>query len=191
VRIGWHLVLARKRSTSSPGAPLGLHLWSKIVLTMRKEPLFRKVNTRARGVHHHFGKDYRHERNTKREKEAKDSEVTHGSMHGRKNRGLDYTPLFRFLLSKVGGIWDEIYSEAVSRLDRPEPIFWLVALQEHERKEYVCLGESTYFRGLYVDEDGRLRLVNPDLIPEQVTVYCQCCTHTLDGKPIPKRSSSH
>jgi hypothetical protein len=150
---------------------------------MRKEPLFRKVNTRARGVHHLFGSDYRHERNTKGEKRF---ESTHKSMHGKKLRGLDYTPLFKFLLSKVGGVWDEIYSEAISRLDRSEPIFWLVALHAHERKEYVRIGESTYFSGLYVDDEGILQMVNPGLGPEQMTPLCQCCTYTLNGKPFSK-----
>ena len=34
-----------------------------------KEPLYRKVNTRARGVHHDFGGDYKNDRNTKAENE--------------------------------------------------------------------------------------------------------------------------
>ena len=42
-----------------------------------KEPLYRKVNTRAHGVHHNFGGDYRHERNSK-----KKSDLPHESMHG-------------------------------------------------------------------------------------------------------------
>lgn len=61
-------------------------------------------------------------------------------MHGRARHGRDYTPLFRFLLSKVGGDWDAIHAEAVSRLDTPEPIFWLVALNEADRKPYVRIG---------------------------------------------------
>ena len=104
-----------------------------------KKPLYRKVNTRARGVRHRFGGDYRHVRNTKR------AESDRGSMHGKKQRGLDYTPLFRFLLSKVGQPWDDVSSEAVARLDKPEPIFWLVALHEHERRDVVLVGESTHF----------------------------------------------
>jgi hypothetical protein len=149
-----------------------------------KEPLFRKENTKARGVHHNFGGDYRHERNTKA---GKSSEATRQTMHGKKHRGLDYTPLFKFLLSKVGGQWDGIYSEAVARLDRPDPVFWLVAQREHERQGYVRVGESSYFSGLYVDADGRLQLVNPSLVPEQITPACRCCTHTLNGKVLPRR----
>lgn len=66
------------------------------------KPLYRKVNTRARGVRHRSGGEYRHERNSKRERRNEDAEVSRGSMHGRQQRGLDYTPLFKFLLSKVG-----------------------------------------------------------------------------------------
>src|SRR5687767_1318054 len=75
-------------------------------MSYERKPLYRKVNTRARGVHHGFGGDFRHERNTKRFKEA---DATRGSMHASGNRGLDYTPLFRFLLSSVGRNWDDVY----------------------------------------------------------------------------------
>jgi hypothetical protein len=65
----------------------------------RKEPLYRKVNTRTRGVHHHKGGRARWERGTKA---ATQNEAQRGSMHAGGQNGLDYTPLFRFLLSKVG-----------------------------------------------------------------------------------------
>ena len=147
-----------------------------------KEPLYRKVNTRAHNVRHNFGGEYRHERNSK-----KNSEITHESMHGTHQHGLDYTPLFRFLLSKVGANWDQVFSEAVSRLDRSEPIFWMVALHEHERKDRIGVGESTYYSGLFVDTDGRLQIVNPNLSTNQMTPSCDCCTHTFNGKPFGKR----
>ena len=120
-----------------------------------KEPLYRKVNTRARGVHHHFGGDYRHQRNTADED---DPTRTRGSMHGSKRRGLDYTPLFRFLLSKVGEDWDAVYGEADARLDRPDPIFWLVARTEADERDYVCLGESSYYSGLTIDAEVGLAI---------------------------------
>jgi hypothetical protein len=65
----------------------------------RKEPLYRKVNTRTRGVHHHKGGRARWERGTKA---ATQNEAQRGSMHAGGQNGLDYTPLFRFLLSIVG-----------------------------------------------------------------------------------------
>lgn len=102
---------------------------------MDKKPLYRKENTTAHNVwRNNLGGHYRHQRNTKSEIH---SEATRGSMHGIKHHGYDYTPLFRFLLSRVGGDWDEIFSEAVSRLDRQEPVFWMVALHEHERRDVV------------------------------------------------------
>jgi hypothetical protein len=149
-----------------------------------KEPLFRKVNTKARGVHHNFGGDFKYSRNKKRET----PEQIHGKMYGKKERGLDYTPLFRFLLSKVGVEWDSVFSEAKSRLDKTEPIYWIVALDENEKEEYVRIGESTYFSGLYVDKDGILQLTNPTLKPTDLTPLCSCCTHTLNGVIFGKKN---
>jgi hypothetical protein len=154
---------------------------------MLKQPLYRKVNTRARGVHHNFGGEYRHDRNTK---DAQQSEGTRTSMHGKAQRGLDYTPLFRFLLSKIGKNWNQVYAEAVERLDRPEPIFWLVAMDANQRNETVRVGESTYYSGLYVDDEGLLQMVNPTLGPSSLAPYCKCCTHTFNGKPFTQRFSA-
>ena len=144
----------------------------------RKKPLYRKVNTRARGVHHRFGGEYKSVRH------ARDTESAQRSMHKGIQRGLDYTPLYRFLISKVGSPWDEVHSEAVARLDKPEPIFWLVSLSEEDRRDVVLLGENSYFSGLYVDDDRVLRLVNPELKAEKMSTSCSCCTHTFNGVPF-------
>lgn len=154
---------------------------------MEKKPLYRKVNTRTWGVwrDEYTGK-YRNQRNTKSELH---NDASRGSMHSTRRHGFDYTPLFRFLLSCVGRRWAEVFSEAVARLDRPDPVFWMVALHEYERKETVCLGESSYFSGLYVDDHGILRLVNPDLKAEQMTPYCHCCTQTFNGILFGQRSA--
>lgn len=109
-------------------------------------------------------------------------ETVKGSMHGKKERGLDYTPLFKYLLSKVDKDWNEVYNEAKSRLDKIEPIYWLVALREEDRQEYVRVGESTYFSGMYVDDEGKLQLVNSTLLVRDMKPFCECCTHTLNGK---------
>lgn len=143
-----------------------------------KEPLFRKVNTKARNVHHNFGSDFKYSRHKKKET----LEQTRGAMHGKKERGLDYTPLFKFLLSKVGVSWDEIFSETKSRLDKTEPIFWLVALNQDDREDVVRVGEATYYSGLYVDDDGILQISNPRLQTKDLKHYCNCCTHTFNGQ---------
>ena len=143
-----------------------------------KPKLYRKVNTKAKGVHHDFGGDFKNSRNSKKEtfQQAK------GTMFGTKERGLDYTPLFKFLLSKIGRNWNEVFSEAKSRLDKQEPIFWIVALNEEEKKDYIRIGESTFFSGLFVDNDGILQLVNPNLKAVDMKPFCDCCTHTFNGK---------
>lgn len=105
-----------------------------------------------------------------------------GSMHSHHRHGLDYTPLFRFLLSRVGNDWDETYSEAIARIDRSDPIFWLVARSEEERQAYVRLGESAYYSGLYVDGNKRLALVDPTLTVNDLKPTCGCCTHTFNGE---------
>lgn len=147
----------------------------------RKEPLYRKVNTTARGVHHLKGLNTRWTRNTK---SAKTDERMQGGMHQGKQRGLDYTPLFRFLLSRVGQDWDKVHSEAVARLDRPDPIFWMVAPRPEDRKRYFRCGEASFFSGLFVTEDNLLALVDPDLGPDGIMPFCACCTHTLNGNRL-------
>ncbi|RYF49675.1 MAG: hypothetical protein EOO27_33180 [Comamonadaceae bacterium] len=128
----------------------------------KKEPLYRKVNTTAHRVDHGRGGDYSDGRNARI---AHVDEAARSPMHGRRQLGLDYTPLFRFLISKVGTPWNGVYSEAVARLDSPHPIFWLVALRPNERQRYVRVGESSFYSGLYVDDCGTLQLVDPQVGP--------------------------
>lgn len=155
----------------------------------KKEPLYRKVNTLARNVHHNFGSENRYDRNTKKTKENNEFGVTKSTMHGKVQRGLDYTPLFKFLLSKVGTQWNQIYSEAKSRLDKEDPIFWIVAKTEDDKKEIVRIGESSYYSGLYVDEQGLLQKVNPDFTDSQTIITCNCCTFSFNGKTLERNNN--
>lgn len=147
-------------------------------MNKEKSKLFRKVNTKTFNVHHNFGGDFKNSRNKKRET----LEQSKGSMHGKQERGLDYTPLYQFLLSKVGKNWDDIFGEAKSRLDKIEPIFHIVAINEEEKDDFVRIGESSYFSGLFVDMNGILQLSNPNLKAVDMKPYCNCCTHTFNGK---------
>jgi hypothetical protein len=149
---------------------------------VNKQPLYRRVNTTAHGVRHEKGGDFRDER-----RRSGNSEASRQSMHGRKQRGLDYTPLFKFLLSKRGQSWNEVHAEATARLDRQEPIFWLVALPGHERKSHVRAGESSFYSGMYVDDAGILQVVDPSLGPSSLAPSCKCCTHTFNGIPFTRR----
>ncbi len=95
-----------------------------------KKPLYRKVNTKARGVHHNSGGKAKWDRKAK---DRRTKGGSNGSMHGREQRGLDYTPLYKFLLSRIGQDWNVIHSEAVSRLDKQganEAIYTIVAQNE-------------------------------------------------------------
>jgi len=102
-------------------------------------------------------------------------------------RGLDYTPLFKFLLSKVGSPWDEVFKEAVSRLDKQDPIFALVSNHKDEDCKIVAFGESTFYNGLYVDDEGILQMIAPEIGVEQLEPLCSCCTHTLNGKVFTRK----
>ena len=155
--------------------------------SFEKKPLYRKVNTKTHGVWHGNGGEFKWQRNSK--SAARDSN-SRGSMHGKGRQGRDYAPLFRFLLSKVGCDWNEVHSEALSRLDSEEPIYRMVARNDTEKREQFGIAESTYFSGLYIDADNQLALVNPDLRVEDMEPSCPCCTHTFNGEPFIKKFPS-
>jgi hypothetical protein len=145
----------------------------------RPQPLYRKENTTAHMERERRrAGDFSDVRHSKAEREL---EALRRPMHGKVQRGRDYTPLFRFLLSKVGGSWKDVRADAVPRLDRSAPIFWMVALREEDRREAVRVGESSFFSGLYVDDEGVLRIVNPEIGPSTYEPGCRCCTHTFNG----------
>lgn len=153
-------------------------------MNREKEPLYRKEKKTGLSLHGHIakGKKESWSRHTKETKKEAAAEVSHKSMK-RGKYGYDYTPLYRFLLSKVGERWDDVYSEAVSRLDKPEPIFYMVVLHpQPDEQPSRRLGESAYFSTLTVNEEGILVKLNPDY--EMTEVYCQCCTHTWNGKRV-------
>ena len=145
----------------------------------KKEPLFRKENKSSLYTHYYVKKcgDFRHERHTKK---MKNFEGNHQSMKSGKF-DYDYTPLFRFLQSKVGKKWDDVYSEAVSRLNDTKPIFWLVKLYESNSFGSVRLGQNSCWHTLTVNEDGILVYIDKTAT---ITPSCECCTHSLDGKPV-------
>lgn len=154
-----------------------------------KEPLYRKVNTKARGCWHRFGSDAKYERNTKK--------GISRSMKKDVKRGLDYTPLFRFLLSKVGLPWVDVHKEAVSRLDKSDPIFWMVEMGDEPKKTtpdynpkwddvFTC-NENASFSRLIIDDSGLLQIKNPLTVNEDFEPTCPCCTHTFNGKVLIKK----
>lgn len=141
------------------------------------KPLYRKFNKRAAGFHHNtppgrFGD----ERNTK---VIKNSEVLFMSI-GHTREGYDYTPLFRFLLSRVGHNWDEVFSEAIERLDKPEPIFRMVDLHyKNGDAGIVRLGENSYYSKLTVINGI---LVYTDEHAGPPVPACTCCSYSFNGK---------
>lgn len=84
-----------------------------------------------------------------------------------------------------------MFSEANARLDRPEPVFWMVAQHESDKQDYVRTDENSYYSGLYIDEGGLLQKVNPQLTPEQMKPDCSCCTQTFNGVVFPQGLPHH
>ena len=141
-----------------------------------KAPLYRKYNKLAVGFHRNQpGGEYCRDRNSKAMNRFEGSRKA----MGRTREGYDYTPLFKFLLQKVGKEWDAVFSEAVARLDKQSPIFWLVNLHFDARSPAVVrLGESSYYSTLVV-ENGVLRIADEHVQPPSKN--CTCCTHTFNG----------
>ncbi len=149
-----------------------------------KKPLYRKQNTttRTHPCDHHMGGKYKWER--AKYKKINEFSIVRLSMKGKVMRGYDYTPLFRFLLNKVGCLWNDVFSEAIKRLDKPEPIYWMVSLDHTEKREYVRIGDSSYYSQLYIDEKGYLQKVNSSFEKGNIPIYCFCCTYTFNGELI-------
>ena len=72
----------------------------------------------------------------------------------------------------------------VHRLDRDTSGLIMVARNDAERRSHVYIGENSCFSGLYVDDEGRLAEVAPDLRNEDLAPTCPCCTHTFNGVPL-------
>jgi len=158
-------------------------------MNRQKEPLYRKVNTRARGVHHHSGSDARHDRNTKN--------GLNRTMKRGVQRGLDYTPLYRFLLSRIGQVWSSVYKEIVPRIAETSPIYHIVninitkeEIKNEKRNGWILVGESSIWSELFIDENRILQKVNPDLKNEDLSPFCSCCTFTFNGKLLTKKYKS-
>jgi hypothetical protein len=154
-----------------------------------KKPLFRKEKKTGLSCHYYVerGGQHRHDRHSKKMKQF---DGDHLPMNSGKF-GYDFTPLYMFLLSKVGQNWDKIYSEACDRLplEYRERIFDLIQTIEgtivDDRKqirEVVRGGESAYYSALKV-EDGILLKINPEFNPQNV-FGCLCHTHSFNGKPL-------
>ena len=150
-------------------------------MNREKEPLYRKTNKRALNYRGNTGGDFRHVRHTK---EMANFDGQRMGMGGKKERGRDYTPLFRFLLARVGKKWEDVHKEAVSRLDTQDPIWWMVAAPGETKNEVVWIGENSRWSGLFIDNDGILQKINPNISIDDLKPTCSCCTHTFNGKVI-------
>lgn len=63
---------------------------------------------------------------------------------------------------------------ARTRLDREDPIYWMVARTDEDREPVI-----------------RLQIVDPAVTVETLAPDCACCMHTLNGVPFVKRYDVH
>lgn len=98
--------------------------------------------------------------------------------------GYDYTPLYRYLLSRVGEPWDDIYAYVKPRLNTTEPIWWLVSRTgfPKDNLSFCRIGEGSYWSRLWIDPEGRLQKVDPT--HSHTEPDCQCHTYSFDGSRI-------
>ncbi len=55
-----------------------------------------------------------------------------------------------------------------------------------KEKVWIRIGESAVYSGLFIDDNGILQKIGtPDMLPPLPS--CDCCTHTVNGKPNPRK----
>lgn len=150
----------------------------------KSEPLYRKEKKTGLSTHYYVitGGDYRHTRNSKKQKQFDG----HKQPMNSGKWGVDYTPLYRYLLSKVGQIWDEVYSEVCKRLpvEHRQAINYMVVTDTNEPEPYFRYGENSYFStltikdGILVKVDGEKSFIPPSRIKSV------CNTYSFNGKII-------
>jgi len=148
----------------------------------RTEPLYRKEKKTGLSTHYYVvtGSDYRRTRNSKKQKEFDG----HKQPMNTGKWGVDYTPLYRYLLSKVGQKWADVYSAVCARLpiEHREAIGYMVVTDTDN--PYFRYGENSYFStltvkdGILVKVDGEKSFIPPPPIKSV------CSTYTFNGKVI-------
>ncbi|MBR1513419.1 MAG: hypothetical protein IJ622_03920 [Bacteroidales bacterium] len=168
---------------------------------MEKKPLYRKVNKITHnGVRYYCQETdrYRNERHKKR-----DVLPTRLPIKRKQSRHEnDYAPLYKFLLSRVGYNWEEVFRECVSRLDKTDPIFDMVVnvnqkgvvvdttvkYPEGLPKEFhdfrACDDSQTYWSTLRVDDNGLLQYVDENYIIDINDELFGTLTASWNGHPI-------
>jgi hypothetical protein len=125
-----------------------------------KEKLYRKINKKSLSTKYYVKKGG--EYSWKRSKVNCDLEYPMFESMKSKKLGRDYTPLYRFLESKIDQVWNDIYSECVKRLDTTDPIWWVVvnsdlSIIKHNYNNIVRIGQGSYCQRLYINKDGILK----------------------------------
>ena len=123
----------------------------------QKNPLYRKINTKSLSTRYWVeGKPkYKHDKLKYEREGLMVIPIKRRRVHGCNWGNFNYNPLFRFLHSKVGSNWDEIYSECCDRLLYREPV-WVLVDRYYKGYDTVRFGENNYWDKLYINEYGIL-----------------------------------
>jgi hypothetical protein len=119
---------------------------------MEKESLYRKRNRPSLSTKYYEKSrlKYRYERAKHNREERSTIPIKRRGVNPFECCAYNYNPLFKFLHSKVGSKWDEVYSECCSRLNYRQPIWWIIDKVKKEKRK-VRVGENTYVDNLYIE----------------------------------------
>ena len=121
-------------------------------ISKNKPWLFRK---KRRDPHYNGKYHYRYERARRKRDEKSFMPMGHNFHHGGASPNYDYSPLYRFLTASVGKCWDDVYSEAVQRLNSTKPIWWYVDLRYDVGNTRIRLGVRP--ERFYIDHNHILK----------------------------------
>lgn len=130
-------------------------------------------------------------------KKKNNNEVTHSGIKKKKPiNAYDYTPLYKYLLKSVGGIWNDVFQYCQNKLNDIEPITKMVINVNKrglvidnsfdKRNNFPPIfrtGPNTIFSLLFVDNNGILRYVDENYKVNKSQYFNESLT--FNGKRVP------
>lgn len=175
-------------------------------MNFKDKQLYRSANksTYQNTLTEKTAKHFRYTRNTKI---MSGSIVKRGKMQPNNNLGYDYTPLIKFLFSRLNQNFDITFSEINlilnNGLHKPKvktEILSMINVLVHKQviindnivndnngnilSSFFRFGEATYYDSFYIDNDNNLKLIKD--ITKEIFEFCDyachCHTHSYNGK---------
>lgn len=153
--------------------------------THEEKPLYRKEKKTGLMTQYYVnrGGEYRWERS----KSVTPNRVYDALKQQMKSRklGMDWQPLYNFIMSNVGCNYDETYSKALKRCNKFRDEFnkhW--AYLFNDDRDIVRLGENTYYSALTIDEFNNIQIRNTGAEPIKGGSFSFGYTHSFNGKTL-------